>query len=320
MAKQENKKANENILTNPLIVFLLMFVACFLWGSAFSCVKIGYRLFRIERNNIASMLTFAGLRYILAGLLLLVFGGIFQRNEFKLNNSKLKAVGINTLFQVLGQYTFYYIGIANTPAVRTAIINSTTVFISIFLSVFIFKSEKYNITKFVSSIMAIIGVIILNYNKDMGLSFHLKGEGFVLLSCTNAAISTCLQKDLTKSTAPSALCSYSFLFGGIVFLSLGLIFNGYVSPVDWRAYIMLLYLALISSIAFTIQSTLLKYNDVSQISIYRIMNPIIGVIISAILIKDEQGQLFRVNTLVAAVVIICAILLLKLTNREKNKK
>lgn len=295
-----------------------MFCACFLWGSAFACVKIGYEWFNVDKSNIASLMLFAGIRYILAGLLLFIPGIIFKKDDYKLNFLKTKSIAINSIFQVLGQYSFYYIGIATTKGTSAAIINSTTVFISIFLASFLFRTEKYNLKKFISSLMAILSVIVLNLQKDFTFSFRIQSEGFILFSCTCASIAICLQKRLTKSITPSALCSYSFLFGGIIFLIVGIVFGGHIKIDSLKSVLLLFYLAFISSAAFTIQGTLLKYNDVSSISIYRIMNPIIGVIVSSLALKNENKNLFNINTFSSLLIMIAAILLLKFPIKNKS--
>lgn len=312
-------KDREKILKRKSVVFALMFCACFLWGSAFACVKIGYDMFDINKSSIPSLMLFAGIRYILAGLLLLIPGLILKKDDFKLNPKRVKSIGINSIFQVIGQYTFYYIGIASTPGVRTAIINSTTVFISIFLAAVVFKKEKYTFAKAISSLMAVLSVVILNLQKGFEFKFRPFSEGFILLASFCAAMAIVLQNKLTENITPASLCSYSFLLGGIVFTSYALLFGARVSFNNWRAVLLLLYLAFISSAAFTIQGTLLKYNDVSEISIYRIMNPIIGVIMSALLLKGEKNSLLSINTLLALLIIVAAIAILRLS-QKKNKK
>ena len=59
---------------------------------------------------------------------------------------------------------------------------------------------------------------------------------------------------------------------------------GYAVNSGMGAVMILLYLALVSSVAYTLWGILLKYNDVSKISIFGFMNPVIGVILSALLL------------------------------------
>ena len=57
----------KKILTKPLVVCLLAMVCCLLWGSAFPCIKIGYRLFAIAGTDRPTQILFAGCRFVLAG-------------------------------------------------------------------------------------------------------------------------------------------------------------------------------------------------------------------------------------------------------------
>ena len=72
----QSKSKQTAFLTQPVVVGLLAMLCCMLWGSAFPCVKIGYRLFGIAGDHTPSLLLFAGLRFTLAGLLALCIGSI----------------------------------------------------------------------------------------------------------------------------------------------------------------------------------------------------------------------------------------------------
>ena len=45
---------------------------CLLWGSAFPGIKIGYRLFAVASEDIGTQILFAGFRFALAGVLVLI--------------------------------------------------------------------------------------------------------------------------------------------------------------------------------------------------------------------------------------------------------
>ena len=54
-------------MSKTWVVFVCALVCCFLWGSAFPCIKIGYSLFSIGASDSASQIVFAGTRFTLAG-------------------------------------------------------------------------------------------------------------------------------------------------------------------------------------------------------------------------------------------------------------
>ena len=69
----------EKKLTQPAGVCLLALFCCALWGSAFPCIKIGYEWFKIE--DVGSQILFAGYRFAIAGVLVILFGSILQKRS-----------------------------------------------------------------------------------------------------------------------------------------------------------------------------------------------------------------------------------------------
>ena len=68
---------NRVFFKKPSHVFLLAMLCCILWGSAAPFIKWGYQLFNIE--GVPSILMFAGIRFALAGLLVILFGSFLQK-------------------------------------------------------------------------------------------------------------------------------------------------------------------------------------------------------------------------------------------------
>ncbi|MDO4383902.1 MAG: EamA family transporter, partial [Eubacteriales bacterium] len=65
---------------------------------------------------------------------------------------------------------------------------------------------------------------------------------------------------------------------------------------------LLLYMAFISSAAYTLWGLLLKYHPVSHVSIFTFVTPIAGVILSS-LVLQEKGALNL--SVIAALILVC---------------
>ena len=65
---------------------------------------------------------------------------------------------------------------------------------------------------------------------------------------------------------------------------------------------MLIYLALISAVAYSLWGILLKYNPISKVAVFGFMNPVCGVILSAILLKESQQMGIES---IAALILVC---------------
>src|SRR5574344_1201115 len=116
------KISMKNLLRNNYIIGLCALLCCLLWGSAFPGVKIGYRLFGITNNEPGTQILFAGCRFTLAGIMiLLILSGIEKKLLIAKKNS-LPSIVIISFFQTVGQYVFFYIGLAHSTGVKSSIV------------------------------------------------------------------------------------------------------------------------------------------------------------------------------------------------------
>lgn len=288
-------------------VCLLACICCLLWGSAFSCIKIGYALFMIEASDTATQILFAGLRFTLAGILTIFLGSITGKKWLIPQKESLSKIFILCMFQTVLQYLFFYVGLAHTSGVKASIIEGANVFIAILTASLIFRQEALTARKMIGCIAGFAGVVIINlYGNGGSLGGNMKwnGEGFILLSTVAYAISSALLKQYSQKENPVLLSGYQFAVGGIIMMVSGLAAGGHIRYVTAAGIGMLVYLALVSAVAYSLWGILLKYNPVSRVTIFGFANPVFGVLLSALLLK-EGGQAFRLGT-VLALILVCA--------------
>ena len=53
-------KIKQEWMQKTVVVWFGALLCCLLWGSAFPCIKIGYRLFEVDAADTASQILFAG--------------------------------------------------------------------------------------------------------------------------------------------------------------------------------------------------------------------------------------------------------------------
>ena len=204
------------------IVILLAGVCCLLWGSAFPCIKLGYKFFRIESGETTSQILFAGTRFAIAGAMVIITFSIINRKFIK--PSSPGKIATLSVFQTILQYVPFYIGLAHTTGVKSSIINGSAVFITILISCLIFKQEKLTGKKIIGSVLGFLGIVIVNVvGNGFDLSFTLLGEGFILISTISSAFSSAFIKRFSKTTDVVMLSGYQFFFGGVVMATIGLI-------------------------------------------------------------------------------------------------
>ena len=63
--------------------------------------------------------------------------------------------------------------------------------------------------------------------------------------------------------------------------------GGHLDYVTVGGITVVLYLALVSAVAYTLWSVLLAYNDVSKVAIFGFVNPLCSVILSALVLGED---------------------------------
>lgn len=307
MENKKNINEKENFLQKTLVVALLAAVCTFLWGSAFPCIKIGYSLFDIPSDNTYTQILFAGIRFTLAGILTILIGSVLNRELLVPKKKSIPNIIKLSMFQTVLQYIFFYMGLARTSGVKSSIIEGSNTFIAILIACLVFKQEKLNLKKILGCVIGFAGVVLVNITKDgIDMNMTFMGEGAILMSAVAYAISSGLIKIYSKDDNPVMLSGYQFLFGGILLMIAGFAMGGRITQVNPQGIMMLIYLACISAVAYSLWGVLLKYNPVSKVAVFGFMNPVFGVILSAWWL-NETGNDLGVKALIALVLVCIGI-------------
>lgn len=300
-------KHTETFLQKGWVVAALAMICCFLWGSAFPCIKIGYELFSISSTDTASQILFGGIRFILAGLLALLFGSIISRKILIPKTDSWGMIFKLSMAQTVIQYLLFYIGLANTSGVKASIIEASNVFLAILISSIVFHYEKLGKVKIVGCLVGFIGVVLINLNGTaLDNSMSILGEGFIFLSTLSYAFSSVLIKSYGQKENPVTLSGYQFTLGGIIMTVAGLLMGGNLHNVSTSGIMLLGYMALISAVAYSLWAILLKHNPIGRVAVFGFMNPVFGVILSAILLK-EKNQAFTTQGLISLILVCIGI-------------
>lgn len=314
----------EHMMQKPKTVMLLALLCCFLWGSAFPCIKIGYDLFEIAAEDTMSQMLFAGCRFALAGILVILFGSMLRKHCLVPEKKNIGLILKLGMVQTVMQYVLFYIGLAHTTGVKSSIINASNVFISLIFASLLFRFEKLTAKKIAGCLIGFAGVVIINLSGgSLDASFSLKGEGAILLSTAAYALSSGMIKLYSQKENPVTLSGYQFLFGGLVMIIIAILLGGRIMPENAAAFLLLLYMALISAVAYTLWGILLKYNPVAKVAVFGFMTPVFGVLLSALLL-GERNQAFGWRGIAALVLVCVGIYVVnkgeKIYNEEKQSR
>jgi drug/metabolite transporter (DMT)-like permease len=291
----------------------LAIVACLLWSSAFAAIKIGLQY--------TTPLQFAGIRFMLAGLLILPFCGdfsVYLRNVA----DHCRTVVLVSFFQTTLLYILFYPGLKMLPAAIGAIITGSQPLIIAVIAHFVVRSERMTARRMCSIVLGLAGVVIISLNRgEITLSdgSQLLGLLLLLFSSVSAGVGDII---VSKNRVPIpllTLTSSQLFLGGLVLFLISIPVEG-VHGGSWPAayYLSLLWLSVLSAASFSIWFKLLKREGVavSDLNIWKFLIPVSGACLSWVLIPGESPDLSSVTGMVC---IALSLLILNIGKKTPGK-
>ena len=171
----------------------------------------------------------------------------------------------------------------------------------------------------IGCVIGFAGVVLINLSGGgMDMSFQWNGEFFILLSTLAYALSSVFIKRYSAISDPVLLSGWQFCFGGLVMVFAGRIMGGSLTFCEAGCVPLLLYMALISAVAYSLWAVLLKYNPVSRVTVFGFMNPVFGVILSALLLH-ENGQAFSLRGVTSLILVCIGIYIVNRSGSEAQE-
>lgn len=257
-----------------------------------------------------SPMNFAGLRFTIVGIILLFYTG--HRGMWTEIRTHRKLF-LNLIFinMFLG-YTAFYFGVDFVSGAISSIVMGMTPLINVLLAHLIATNDKLNKYKVLSLLVSLAGLLLIVGTGNDGAPLTWKGISGILLLLLNiifqgySAISVSEEKG---KVGPVFLNAVQMFLGGLLIYGVGIITEGYHSFIGKPTgfYLSLGMLVFISIFAFSFWFIALqdKNSKVSDINMCRLINPILGAILSWIMLAGEYptfstvtGMLIIVSSLV----------------------
>ncbi|MCF6465247.1 DMT family transporter [Clostridium sp. Cult2] len=305
----------EKFFTKKLNILIISLICMALWGSAFPVVKIGYELFEIETSDIFGKIYFAGLRFFIASMMVFLIHRIIFKKGIPISKYHVKPIIFLGLLQTSLQYFFFYIGVANTTGIKSAILQSGSTFFVVVMAHFIYQEDRLGLKGVISLLLGFSGVVFVNLGKNLDSSFKITGEGFLIISSILSALATLYVKTMPRDMSPFSSAGGQMFTGSLLLLLIGKIgLKGNSINFNLRSVSLLLYAAFISAAAFTLWYMILKYNSPGKVTMYRLFIPIFGSVFSALFVK---GEYFTMNLVIGLLLVVMGIGLLNIDSRKE---
>ena len=309
----------KSLYGHKIYSILFALVVSLFWGSLYPCISMGDDMFGYDAKHIPSVMLFAGLRFLVCGIVMTA-GVSVRDKKIKLPNKvsilPILAVAFTT---IVIHYSFQYMGVSlievNASSKSAILKQIGYLFISCFAFLFV-KEDKFSIRKVIGGTLGFCGIIVVNLD---GLKFSL-GIGEVCIICASvlSVAGTVISKHVYKKLDTSYVVAYSQLIGGIVLTLAGLALGGKLTTITLRSVLLLCYMCFASITAYLLWGKLIKYNDVSKMSILKYFEPVFGVFISGVVLKTDS--VYKLEYFFALLIILVAILVANLDVKKKNAK
>ena len=275
-----------------------------IWGTAFPFIKLGYSAFSVESGDIGSTLLFAGLRFSLAGILVICFLCAKSSRLALPKKDELLPILLLGTVQTTGQYLFTYCGIGYTTGANTSIITACASFITVLAAPLFFKNDRLTLLKLFGCALGFGGVLVINGCGGFALS-TLFGDILIFCSTVFAAGGNLIAKGVTKGRNPVSITGYQLLLGGSLLTASGLISGGRLDLLNAQGVLILLWLAVVSAAAFSLWTALLKHHPAGKIAVFNLLVPVFGTVLSGLMLGE---QVWRFETLLSLILISAGII------------
>lgn len=299
----DNKVGNTrgSLFSNPLWASVFALTAAILWGWAYPLIKLGFGEFGISPDMTASKMLFAGIRFAVSGIIILVVARWAGRNFRIATPYSWWYILLFSLMNTTLHYAAFYIGLSHSQGARAAILNSLSVFSVVILACIFFKTDRMTHRKAVGCAVGFAGILALNTGGGDSGTLTFLGDGMIVINALCGAVAGLMTRGLAKRVDVFVGTGLSLALGGTLLVVPGVLGGGTLPNTTLNGTLILLSLIAISTIGFALYNKLLTCNPVGKVAIYNSLIPVVGAITSCLCLGETFYAKYVVAGTLAAV-------------------
>jgi len=267
---------NEKLNTRAALINLLTAI---LWGG--NSVSIKLALAGIPPSALA------GIRFLLGGLVVFIWTKTLGL-DLRLNRQEKKGIaGLVLIF--LSQIYLLNAGTVHTLASRSTIFISAYPFFTALFAHFFIPGDRISPTKITGMALAFIGVAVI-FGESLALNNwqYLLGDAMVLTSAMLLGARQIYLKRLTQNMHPGKVLLWQAAPSLPLFFLISFLFESHAGfHINARIAASVLYQGLVvAGFCFILLTSLLRRYAASRLAVFGFITPLIGVIVSNLLLGD----------------------------------
>ena len=289
----------------PVNNFILLIILSAIWGSAFFAIKVGLNSF--------SPIAVASLRLIIASIFLLFIFYIQKKNIVFTK----EVLFLLILIGIIGNFIpFFLISWAEQfiPSSTAGMLMAIGPIITLIMSHFLTKNEKFSLMKFVSIIIGLAGVfLIFNINSLDNIfnnnSIDILAKLLVILAAFGYMFSNIIAYEKLTNIDSFSITTFATTFGAIFslpFLIFDMSINNFNYNFNYNSAYAIIYLGIFpTAIAFQFRYYITKTSGPVFLSYVAYLIPAFAVIWGYILLSEK----IAINSFIGILLILFGVYL-----------
>lgn len=256
-----------------------------IWGTAFVAIQVGLHYF--------PPLTFAGLRYLLAGAIVVGYAAVTTDYVLPRNRRDLLRIAVLAVFFFFGNHAFLYVGEQYVSgAIASVVVSLSPVLTAVFASLLL-SDEHLGLREFLGFLTGIVGVAIIAQPTPSAFDAStIVGIGLVFIAGASFALGAVLSHPIPTTIPLASLQGWSMLSGATMLMIGGAVRGESLSAITLTpgAIGSFLYLTLVSgAFAFLLYFTLLERVGPAELNLIGYLEPVAATAVSWALLGDLVG-------------------------------
>jgi drug/metabolite transporter (DMT)-like permease len=288
------------------VVWLIL---CCIWGSTWLFIKIG----------LADLppITFAGIRFVLASLILTLLV-LARRARWPRTRNEWTLIAVVGVLQFALNYGLVFWGEQYISSGLAAVLQSTFPAFGLIIAHFYLPQERLTRGRVAGVLLGMFGVaVIFSDQLSIAGSMALLGSIALVLSALCGSYGNVLVKAYGAKIDPQAMAAGQMIFGFVPLLAIGIATEGNPIHFHWTtmAIVSLLYLVVVGSvIAFALFYWLVRNMHVTNTMLIALVTPVIAVILGLVVLHERLNW----RLLAGGACIISGIGMIVLRKRRKS--
>jgi len=288
--------------------FLAYLSVCIIWGSTYLAIRIGVGEFPPT--------LFAGIRFLIAGSLMLAFS-LYKGLRLPVNSSEVMKISIVGLFLLLGGNGCVVWAETRIHSGMASLIVATVPLFMALIELTLPNRPKLNLKGWIGLLIGFGGVALLVFSNSTKASVDVIGILLLLIGAFSWAIGSVYSKSFKASSSIIPNIAIQMLAGGLGLFIVGTFF-GELSKIHVTSKGMgaMLYLIFFGSIVgYSCYVYILQKWPAAKAGTYAYVNPLVAVLLGSLILNEP----ISIGVIISTVVILGGVILVQ-TSKIKTQE